>query len=95
MTDVFVVVCTNRGAHKLAKLTRIGVDADGSPTWRVGNGFYPPGLERADGKINEVYVFDCWRCPRTLELTEEKFQVLGGWLLRLGVSRLDISELPF
>jgi hypothetical protein len=50
---------------------------------------------RLDGRPNEVYVFDCYRCRRTTELRPEKFQILIPLLRERGVSRLDISDLPF
>lgn len=84
--------CTDRGTHKPAKLTVVVVDDDGNVTSRVGAGFYPPGYVRDDGEINQIYVFRCWRCPRTMELTAEKYDALLSLLLKRGVSRADISR---
>jgi hypothetical protein len=101
--DVFDVVCTGKGTHKRTRLTKKTFRDDGTlKTWRVSGSFIPAESEhlkthipRVDGQPNEVFVYDCPRCPRHLELTPEKFRVLLVALLEKGVSRLDISMLPF
>jgi len=96
------IVCTGGGAHKRARLTKITFDDVGGANWRVGGGFYPVDSDeyesiftRPDGKPSEVFIGYCGRCPRNFELRPEKFRYLVGALRRLGVSRLDISRLPF
>jgi hypothetical protein len=102
MTYELDVVCTGKGTHKRARLTKIAIDEDGGGSWRAGSGFYPATSDawetispRLDGKSNEVFVADCGRCPRNFELTPENFRYLVVALRERGVSRLDISRLPF
>ena len=71
-------------------------------TWRISDSFHPADSEhwealwtRADGQPNKVFIANCPRCPRNLELTPDKFRVLFVALVEKGVSRLDISSLPF
>jgi len=99
------VVCTDNGRHKRTRLTRITIHDDGGGEWRAGGSFHPPdnleGIEpvrgpaRIDGRPNEIFMADCPRCPRTLELTPDLFRGLVVLLEKHGVSRLDISDLPF
>jgi hypothetical protein len=101
--DVFDVVCTDKGRHDRTRLTKKTFRDNGTlKTWRISDSFHPADSEhverlwtRPDGQPNGVFVYDCPRCPRHLELTPEKFQRLLVGLLEKGVSRLDISLLPF
>lgn len=101
--DVFDIVCTGKGTHKRTRLTKLTFRYDGTlKTWRISDSFHPADSEhletlrtRPDGQPNEVFVKDCPRCPRHPELTPDKFRHLLVALLEKGVSRLDISRLPF
>jgi hypothetical protein len=101
--DPFDIVCTDKGTHKRTRLTKITFHDDGTlKTWRVSDSFHPADSKhletrwvRADGQPNGVYVANCPRCRRNLELTPDKFRVLFVALVEKGVSRLDISHLPF
>jgi hypothetical protein len=101
--DVFNIVCTGKGTHKRTRLTKFTFHKDGTlHKWWISDSFHPAETEhletlwtRADGQPNEVFIANCPRCPRNLELTPDKFRVLFVALLEKGVSRLDISMLPF
>ena len=102
--DPFDIVCTRKGTHKRTRLTKITFhDSNGTlKTWRISDSFHPADSEhletlwtRADGQPNEVYVANCPRCRRNLELTPDKFKVLFLALVEKDVTRLDISSLPF
>jgi hypothetical protein len=83
-------VCTDKGQHKRTLLTKITVSEQGSTEWRTGRSFSAPGEAGNTG-----YTFDCPRCPKKVELRPETFQLLVTQLLERGVSRVDISRLPF
>ena len=101
--DVFDVVCTGKGTHKRTRLTKITFRDKGTiKTWQISDSFHPAESEhletlwtRPDGQPIEVYIANCPRCRRNLELTPDKWRVLLVALLEKGVSRLDISSLPF
>jgi hypothetical protein len=102
-TFVFDIVCTNKGQHKRTRITKITIHPDGSAKWRAGRSFHTPTNSdawgpiptRKDGEPNNVFVMDCGRCPRWVELQLEKFRLLVPTLITHGVTRLDISDLPF
>jgi hypothetical protein len=101
--DAFDIVCTGKGTHKRTRLTKFTFHKDGTlHMWRISDSFHPAESEhletlwtRSDGQPNEVFVKNCPRCGRNPELTPEKFQHLLVALLEKGISRLDISMLPF
>jgi len=102
--DPFDIVCTGKGTHKRTKLTKITFHDDNGTLkdWRINDSFHPAESDhwetlwtRADGQPNEVFVANCPRCRRNLQLTPDKFRVLFVALVEKGISRLDISMLPF
>jgi hypothetical protein len=101
--DVFNIVCTGKGTHKRTRLTKITFRDDGTlKTWWISDSFHPADSEhlethwtRPDGQPNKVFIANCPRCPRNLELKPDTFRVRLVALLEKGVSRLDISLLPF
>jgi hypothetical protein len=102
--DPFDIVCTGKGTHKRTRLTKITFRDDNGTlkTWRISDSFHPADSDnwktlwtRADGQPNEVFVANCPRCRRNLELTPEMFRLLFVGLVEEDVSRLDISLLSF
>jgi hypothetical protein len=101
--EPFNIVCTNKGQHPRIKLTKIRFRDDGTLyDWRVSDSFHPADggnweklWTRADGQPNQVFVVNCPRCRRNTELTPDKWRVLFVGLVAKGVTRLDISALPF
>jgi hypothetical protein len=102
--DPFDIVCTGKATHKRTRLTKITFrDNNGTiEKWRISDSFHPAESEhletlwtRPDGQPNKVFIANCPRCDRNLELTPDKWRVLFLALIEKGVSRLDISLLPF
>ena len=101
--DPFDMVCTGKGTHKRTRLTKITFRDNGTiEKWRISDSFHPAESEhlethwaRPDGQPNQVFIANCPRCSRNLELTPDRFRYLFVALVEKNVYRLDISSLPF